>query len=86
MAEAGVPNLIVHDWQGILATRGTPKPVVERLSADIRRVLRNPANQDRFAALGLDTIASSPDEFREAIAAEVKRWARVVKEAEIKAE
>jgi len=86
MAEAGVPNLIVRDWQGILATRGTPKPVVERLSADIRRVLRDPANQDRFAALGLEIIASSPDEFREAIASEVKRWARVVKEADIKAE
>ena len=86
MAEAGVPNLIVRDWQGILATRGTPKPVVERLSADVRRVLRDPANQDRFAALGLEIIASSPDEFREAIASEVKRWARVVKEADIKAE
>ncbi len=86
MAEAGVPNLIVRDWQGILATRGTPKPVVERLSTDVRRVLRDPANQDRFAALGLEIIASSPDEFREAIASEVKRWARVVKEADIKAE
>ncbi len=86
MAEAGVPNLIVRDWQGILATRGTPKPVVERLSNDVRRVLRDPANQDRFAALGLEIIASSPDEFREAIASEVKRWARVVKEADIKAE
>lgn len=86
MAEAGVPNLIVRDWQGILASRGTPKPVVERLAADIRRVLRDPANQDRFTALGLEIIASNPEEFREAIASEVKRWARVVKEADIKAE
>jgi tripartite-type tricarboxylate transporter receptor subunit TctC len=86
MAEAGVPNLVVRDWQGVLAARGTPGPVVERLNADMRRVLRDPANQERFAGLGLEIIASSPAEFREAIASEVKRWARVVKEADIKAE
>lgn len=86
MAEAGVPNVIVRDWQGILAARGTPKPIVDKLAADMGRVLRDPANQERFTLLGLEIIASSPAEFREAIASEVKRWARVVKEANIKAE
>jgi len=86
MAEAGVPNVIVRDWQGILAARGTPKPIVDKLAADMGRVLRDPANQERFTSLGLEIIASSPAEFRESIASEVKRWARVVKEADIKAE
>jgi tripartite-type tricarboxylate transporter receptor subunit TctC len=86
MAEAGVPNIVVRDWQGVLTSRNTPKPVVDKLAGEITRILRDPANQERFASLGLEIIASTPAEFREAIASEVKRWAKVVKEADIKVE
>ena len=86
MAEAGVPGIVVRDWQGLLAPRGTPKPIVDKLASEVRRILHDPANQERLAVLGLDVIASSPEEFRVEIAAEIKRWARVVKEADIKAE
>ena len=86
MAEAGVPNIVVRDWQGILAPRGTPKPIVDKLHAELVRILRQVENQDRFAAMGLEVIASTPGEFREAIASEVKRWAKVVKDASIKGE
>lgn len=86
MSEAGVPNIIVRDWQGILAPRGTPRPIVDKLAGEIRRVLRDPSNQDRLTALGLEVIASTPDEFRRDIASEIARWAKVVKEANIKAE
>jgi len=86
MAEAGVPNIVVRDWQGVLTTRNTPKPVVDKLAGEITRILRDPANQERFSSLGLEIIASTPAEFREAIASEVKRWAKVVKEADIKVE
>jgi len=86
MVEAGVPNLVVRDWQGLLTSRGTPKAVIDKLHAEAMRILRDPVNQDRFTALGLEIIASSPAEFRDAIASELKRWARVVKEADIKAE
>jgi len=86
MAEAGVPNIVVRDWQGILGPRGVPGPVVDKLYAGMRRILRDPANQERFASLGLEIIASTPDEFRTAIASEIERWAKVVKDANIKAE
>ena len=86
MAEAGVPNVVVRDWQGIVAPRNTPKPVIDKLAGEIQRILRDPANQERFTALGLEVIASTPAEFREGIAAEVTRWAKVVKDADIKAE
>jgi tripartite-type tricarboxylate transporter receptor subunit TctC len=86
MAEAGVPNIIVRDWQGLLAPHGTPKPIVDKLAGETRRILRDPANQERFATLGLDIIAGTPDEFRAAIASEIQRWAKVVKEANIKAD
>ena len=86
MGEAGVPNLEVRDWQGILAPRATPKPIVEKLSGEIARILRQAENQERFAAGGLEVIASTPDEFRKSIASEIKRWAKVVKDANIKIE
>ena len=86
MAEAGVPNIVVRDWQGIVAPARTPMPIVDKLANEIGRILKDPANQDRFAAMGLEVIASAPNEFREAIASEMQRWAKVVKAANIKAE
>ena len=84
MIEAGVPNLEVRDWQGILAARGTPKIIVDKISGDIVRILKQPDTQARYAAAGMVIIASSPGEFREALASEIKRWAKVVKDANIK--
>jgi tripartite-type tricarboxylate transporter receptor subunit TctC len=86
MAEAGVPNIVVRDWQGILAPHHTPKPIVDKLAGEIRRILKDPASQERFATLGLEIIASTPLEFGAAIDAEIQRWAKVVKEANIKAD
>ncbi len=86
MAEAGVPDVQVRDWQGILAPRGTPKALVDKLAVEIGRVLKNPDSQARLDAMGVEVIASTPDEFRKAIASELQRWAKVVKDANIKAE
>ena len=86
MGEAGVPNLEVRDWQGILGPRGVPKPIVDKLNAEIARILRAPENQERLTAMGVEAIASSPQEFRDSIASELKRWAKVVKDANIKVE
>lgn len=86
MAEAGVADVFVLDWQGVLSPRGTPKPIVDKLSGAIRGILKDPDAAKRLSAMGLDVIASTPDEFGKAIAADVKRWAEVVKTANIKAE
>jgi len=85
MTEAGVGNLYVRDWQGMLAPRGTPKAIVDKLSNAVREILKHPDTITRFTAMGLDIIASTPDEFRKAIQDDVKRWAQVIKEANIKA-
>ncbi len=86
MAEAGVPNIVVRDWQGLIAPHGTPKAIVDKLYGETRRILRDPANQERFATLGLDIIASTPEEFEAAIKSEIQRWSKVVKDANIKAD
>jgi tripartite-type tricarboxylate transporter receptor subunit TctC len=86
MIEAGVPTLEVRDWQGILAPRGTPRPIVDRLADELGGILKQPETRARYAAAGMDIIASTPDEFRKAIASEIRRWAKVVKDANIKAQ
>jgi tripartite-type tricarboxylate transporter receptor subunit TctC len=86
MIEAGVPNLEVRDWQGILAPRGTPKAVVDKLAGEMIRVLQQPDTRARYAVAGMDIIASTPQQFGEAIASEIKRWAKVVKAAGIQAQ
>lgn len=86
MIEAGVPTLEVRDWQGILAPRGTPRPIVARLADELARILKQPETRVRYATAGMEIIASTPDEFRKAIASEIRRWAKVVKDADIKAQ
>src|SRR5690349_5441556 len=86
MAEAGVPGIVVRDWQGVLAPRGTPKQVIDKLHDEITRILRRPDDQERLAGMGLEIIASTPEEFRSAVISEIQRWAKVVKAADIKAE
>jgi tripartite-type tricarboxylate transporter receptor subunit TctC len=86
MNEAGLPNLEVRDWQGVLAPHGTPKVLVDKLAAEITRTLKQPDIAERFNGLGMDVIASTPEEFRKSIASEIQRWAKVVKDANIKVE
>jgi len=83
LGEAGVPNIVVLDWQGILGPKGMSRPLVDKYATEIRRILKADTDRDRLLAMGLEVIASSPDEFRREIGAEVKRWAKVVKEANI---
>jgi tripartite-type tricarboxylate transporter receptor subunit TctC len=86
MAEAGVPNIVVRDWLGVLAPRGTPKPIIDKLAAEFGRVLKDPNNRERFAALGVEIVASTPNDLREVIESDIPRWAKVVKAANIKPE
>ena len=84
MKEAGVGEIAVLDWQGMLAPKGISKPIADKLSGEIRAILKEPAVEARFDAMGLDVIGSTPEEFRKLIEEEVKRWATVVKAANIK--
>lgn len=84
--EAGVPGYDVTVWFGILAPAGTPKEIVQRLNAEMVKVMRTPEVMDRFQKAGVDTVASSPEEFGAFLKGEVARWAKVVQDAGIKAD
>ena len=84
--EAGVPGYDVTVWFGILAPAGTPKEIVQRLNTEMVKVMRTPEVMDRFQKAGVDTVASSPEEFASFLKGEVARWAKVVQDANIKAD
>jgi tripartite-type tricarboxylate transporter receptor subunit TctC len=84
MAEAGVPDLEAGSMQGILAPAGTPKEIVDLWHRQVARIVALPDVKERLAAMGLDPIANTPDEFAAFIKAEIPRWAAVIKQANIK--
>ena len=78
-AEAGMPGVQAVAWQGIVAPAGTPKAVVERLSAEINRIVDSDMLKQRCVAIGCDALAPvSPAEFAELVKTDVARWTQVV--------
>jgi tripartite-type tricarboxylate transporter receptor subunit TctC len=86
VAEAGVPDYEGVNWWGVLAPAGTPKAIVDKLSRDIAAALASPEVQKQFESEGAEVVQMDPDEFGKFLAAEMTKWERVVKEANIKAE
>jgi tripartite-type tricarboxylate transporter receptor subunit TctC len=84
--ESGVPGYDVTVWFGILAPAGTPKEIVARLNTEMVKVMRTPEVTDRFNKSGVDVVASSSEEFSVFLKSEVARWAKVVQDANIKAD
>ncbi|MBI4204036.1 MAG: tripartite tricarboxylate transporter substrate binding protein [Betaproteobacteria bacterium] len=84
MIEAGVPGYTVTQWHGLLAPRGAPRSVIERLHREIAEAVRQPEVASRFAIDGTEGIGSSPPEFAAHLKSERDQWARVVKLANIR--
>ena len=78
-AEAGVPTYKVATWYGMWAPKGTPKDAVERMQAEMRKALESDELRAQWAQLGTETPNLWGDAFGAFVAAEVKRWAEVVK-------
>jgi tripartite-type tricarboxylate transporter receptor subunit TctC len=86
VAESGLPGYEALGWFGLLAPAATPRPIVERLSADANRVLADPAVRSRMIALGADPRGNTPEEFARFIRDDRAKWARLMQEAGIKPE
>lgn len=84
--EAGFPNVGVHVWYGLLGPAGLPTAIVSRLSSEINMALKQPGVRDVFEKQGLNMVGGSAERFAEWMRSEALRWARVVKEAGIKAD
>ena len=86
MEEGGVRDFEAAIWYGYQGPAGMPKAVVNTLSTEIARAAELPDVRERFLGMGLDPLLLMPREFHAYIAAELKKWAEVVKAANIKAE
>lgn len=73
-------------WYAMYAPAGTPQPVIERLNREIRAVVDSPALRERFAALGLQPVTSTPQELADFGRSELARWAQLIRGAGIEAE
>ena len=84
--EAGVPGYDVSVWFGVLTVAGTPREIVNRLNTEMVKILTSAEVKERFAKLGVDVAAGSPEQFASFLKGEVERWAKVIREAGIKAD
>jgi tripartite-type tricarboxylate transporter receptor subunit TctC len=80
-AESGMPEFEVDTWYGVLAPAGVPREIVARLNGDLVRMMRAPEMRERLAPMGIQPLASTPEEFGEFLQSEVARWGKVVREA-----
>jgi len=82
MIEAGVPGFEMSSWQAIYAPKGTPKPIVQKLSTEIAKALRQPDVQAKLhGQLGMEIVGGSPEELAALMAREIPRWAALVKKS-----
>ncbi len=86
VAEAGLPGYEFVAWLGMLAPKGTPRAVVMLLNERVRQAMTAPDQAKRFDDLGLDVIASTPEEFSAHLARELKKWGPVIRERGMRAE
>jgi tripartite-type tricarboxylate transporter receptor subunit TctC len=86
MVEAGVPDLVVDSWVGILAPAATPAAVLARLNAELNAVLNDPVVRERLATLGIDPTPGTPEQFRQALQRDLAAYGPIVKNAGIKIE
>ena len=81
-----LPGFSNTTWFGLLGPAGTPKAVVDRINAEMKRAVANPEFIKQLVAIGLEPASSTPAEFHDMIRTELKRWTQVIKEAGITAE
>jgi len=86
ISEAGIPGFSVLDWQGLFTTGKTPPAVVNKLNAEVVRILALPDVVEKLAVAGVEIQTSTPKEWGEFVQSEIAKWSKVVKEAGVKVE
>ena len=82
--EQGLPGFEVVAWNGVVAPAGTPQPVVHRLHAEIVRGLNAPSVRERLRNFAAEGVGNSPEEFAALIRTETARWAKVIRDGNVK--
>ena len=85
-AQAGMPGFTAKNWFGVLAPVGTPQPIIDKLSAEIARVLALPDVREKLLAQGMDPYISTPGEFAALLKSDYALYGKIIKSANIKLE
>ena len=80
-AEAGMPDLIIENWYGMVAPSGTPPAIIAKLNQVVTAAMADASVKDKLAEQGLTLVGDTPEHFRDFIAADIKKWAKVIKDA-----
>ncbi|MCC6535439.1 MAG: tripartite tricarboxylate transporter substrate binding protein [Burkholderiales bacterium] len=86
VAESGFPGFEVVTWYGFMAPAGTPASVIRALNAELARIANLSEVKDRLAAAGAETVVMTPEAFAGFVKAELTKWGKVIREANIKAD
>lgn len=86
IAEQGIAGYELTAWNAFLAPKGTPASIVALLNTEIRKILAQPETRRRLSALGFEVVGSTPDELAEVVRVERARWAKVIRDAGIRAD
>ena len=86
LAEAGIPDIEIVLWSGLLAPAGTPAAILRKVQEELARVLKLAEIRERLAGLAIDPVGNTPDEFARIITADIAKWTAVAKAANIRAD
>jgi len=86
VSESGLPGFDSWNWFGVFGPAGTPPAVVERVNAELNRLVGDAAIKDRFAQLGFETTGGTPADFAAVVQSEARKWSQVIREANVKPE
>ncbi len=78
IAESGVPGYRVDSWTGLLAPASLPQAIVDRLHAEVVKATQNPGYREQMSALGVESVSSTPEEFRAFMVEEVAKWRQII--------
>jgi len=85
-AEAGLPQLLAINWYVLMAPAGTPRDIIDRLNAEVSKVMQLPETRERLLAVGGEPATGTPEQAAEFLRTEFTRWGKVIKDAGIRAE
>jgi len=86
VAESGVPGYELTNWFGLVTRAGTPREIINRVNANVVKVLQMPDVRERLLGMALDPVGDTPEQFGAYIKSETAKWAKLIKEAGITAE
>jgi tripartite-type tricarboxylate transporter receptor subunit TctC len=86
VAEAGMKDFEVTTWYGVLAPAGTSRAVIQRLNAELAKIMHSPELKEKLAGSGTEPRTSTPEEFAAYIKSEIAKWGEVIRKAGVKAD